>query len=576
MPITSNQLLERLAGARHASGSVRTTELIRTLARLFRTEIRDPQTLVRLHEALLFLRAYPSSEEVLRQVEALLKSFPRRVSNLETEDIDSSPLDDPEVSGIAESSVTSNFSYALVRWLGRKYPRQLTIDWEWLENEEQWGAILPRFLPLLADDAMVEAHVPFRDWVEMAAGRQSQIAWLINRFESLDLPDKQKAELYEALKLHVTWKFPWRASRTGMRLSTRLRKHAGGVRTLRTFFHDQPLIQRRDVSLAAELSAPPIPVTRLSRAEGEKILDLARETSAVRYRELHGFTYGDASRVLKAELGRGTQAFVMGVPPEHRLPLRAYHAAIIFKNGVPVAYFEGLSLFERMESGFNLYYTFREGETAWLYARILRLMRQLLGVTVFSIEPYQIGYENEEGIESGAFWFYRKLGFRPVRAEILKLTEAEERKMAKDRRYRASGRTLRKLAAGYLVFETPGATKKGGEWDRFEARNIGLAVLRQMARGFGGDANKMRAHAIDKVRRVLKLNAKEIEGMTGLAVALAMVPDLNDWPRADKQLAARALSAKASGDEANYLKQMQKHASLRAFLLRLGGDRSQE
>ena len=110
-----------------------------------------------------------------------------------------------------------------------------------------------------------------------------------------------------------------------------------------------------------------------------------------------------------------------GVPPQHRLPLRAYHAALIFKNGVPVAYFEGLSIFERMESGFNLYYTFRDGETAWIFARVLRLMNQLLGVTVFSIDPYQVGHKNEEGIESGAFWFYRKLGFRPGRPSLLKL-----------------------------------------------------------------------------------------------------------------------------------------------------------
>src|SRR5207253_7797892 len=176
-------------------------------------------------------------------------------------------------------------------------------------------------------------------------------------------------------------------------------------------------------------------------------------TSAVRYRELHGFTYGDPRRVLKAELGRGTQVFVTGVPPENRLPLRAYHAALIFKNGVPVAYFEGLSICERMESGFNLYYTFRDGETAWLYARILRLMRQLLGVTVFSIEPYQIGHENEEGIDSGAFWFYRKFGFRPVRPELMKLTLWEEQKIAAKRDYRTSARTLRKLAAGHLLFE---------------------------------------------------------------------------------------------------------------------------
>ncbi len=47
---------------------------------------------------------------------------------------------------------------------------------------------------------------------------------------------------------------------------------------------------------------------------------------------------------------------------------------MIYKNGVPIGYFEGLSLFERMESGFNLYYTFRDGETAWLYARTLNVM----------------------------------------------------------------------------------------------------------------------------------------------------------------------------------------------------------
>src|SRR6185503_8248784 len=131
-------------------------------------------------------------------------------------------------------------------------------------------------------------------------------------------------------------------SRTGMKLSGRPR-----------FYHDRPLIQRREISLATELSSAPIPVERISSSEGEKILDLARATSAVRYRELHGFTYGDSDRVLRARIGRGTEVFVMGVPAANRLPLRAYHAALIFKNGVPVAYFEGLSIFERMESGFN-------------------------------------------------------------------------------------------------------------------------------------------------------------------------------------------------------------------------------
>jgi hypothetical protein len=529
-------------------------------------EIDDPDSLIRFHETLLFLRAYPPSARVLNQVEKILKSFGRRVSQLREADIDLAPLDEVEVSGIAGTFVTSNFSYAIVRWLVAKYPRQLAIDWDWFEEEDRFGATMPRFLPLLEEDAMVEAHVPYRDWLRAAKGRRNELVWIIERFESLNISSKAKAELYDSLKLHVIWKFGFRASRTGMKLPAR-----------RICFYRDPLIQRRDVSLIKELASPPIPVQRLSRAAGEKILDLARETSAVRYRELHGFTYGDTRRVLKASLGRGTDAFVFGVPPERRLPLRAYHAALILKNGVPVAYFEGLSIFERMESGFNLYYTFREGETAWLYARILRLMRQLLGVTVVSIDPYQVGHENEEGIESGAFWFYRKLGFRPVRPELMKLALAEEQKIAASRGYRTSARTLRKLAAGHMLFEIPKAAPRANvhEWDRFEVRNIGLVVQQRMAREFGGDARKIRADSANFIKRVLDFNHRNLnetgpQAFENLSLVLAMIPGIARWNASEKQLAARIILAKAGHDETLYLRLMQKHAPMRVALIGFG------
>src|SRR5204862_7384248 len=226
--------------------------------------------------------------------------------------------------------------------------------------------------------------------------------------------------------------------------------------------------------------------------------------------------------------------------PQHRLPLRAYTAALVFKNGVPVAYFEGLSVFERMESGFNLYYTFREGETAWLFSRIMCLMRQLLGVTVFSIDPYQIGHENEEGIESGAFWFYRKLGFRPVKPELMKLTLAEEQKMANISGYRTPARTLRKLASGHMLFEVPdGAPSK---WDRFQVRNIGLAVQRRMARDFGGDSRRIRAASLQLVTRALDLKDKSWNepqriAVENLSLVLAMSPDLSRCSSPQKALA---------------------------------------
>jgi hypothetical protein len=312
---------------------------------------------------------------------------------------------------------------------------------------------------------------------------------------------------------------------------------------------------------------------KLPRKRGEAILDMARETSTIRYRELYGFTHGDPSRVLKTSVGRGVDIFLMGVPPEWRLPLRAYHAAMIFRNGVPVGYFEGLSLFERMESGFNFYYSFREGETAWIYARTLNLFRHLLGVTAFSIDPYQIGHENEEGIESGAFWFYRKLGFRPTRPKLLKLTLEEERKIARRHSHRTPPRVLRELATGHMIFELPNSPT--GDWDRFQVRNIGLAVQRRMASEFGGYAEGIRSESAKIVSRALSLNPKQLSGavrvaLDNLALPLAMVPNLDRWSAAEKQGLVEIIRAKASPNEARYLKLMQKHSRLRSEMIKLG------
>jgi hypothetical protein len=221
------------------------------------------------------------------------------------------------------------------------------------------------------------------------------------------------------------------------------------------------LLRRADVSLDAELKSPPLSITKISRTRGEQMLDLARGTSAMRFRELHGFTYGDPSDVHRAALGRGIEVFVSGVSREHRLPVRTYHAGLIFKNGVPIGYVETLTFKEQMEVGFNLYYTFREGETAWLYARLLRLFHQLLGVTLFTVDPYQLGFHNDEAIDSGAFWFYRKLGFRPTNAEVAKLLAIEEKRLRSNPDYRTPARTLRRLAAGWIVY---------GDGDRVDVR----------------------------------------------------------------------------------------------------------
>ncbi len=560
---TSNRLLDQLDELKPQFGGNQEQKIERILSRIARQKFSDAESLIRFHEILLFIRAYPQTAGILRQVEETLSSFGDRVRVLQDLGADLSPLDNPEVSGIAGTYVTDTFTYNIVRWLFERHPAQVKFDWEWFEDESRLAATWPRFMPLLEEDAFVEANVPYVEWLRAASvkGRGlNELAWLMQRFESISLTER--AELYDSLKLYVRWTPSYKATRTGMKLPVR-----------DVYYHPQPLIQRRDISLRDELESPSPALKRLSAQEGQAILDMTRETSTMRYRELYGFTHGDAKRVFQGSIGRGVELFLIGVFPGLRLPLRAYHAAMIFKNGVPIGYFEGLSLFERMESGFNLYYSFRDGETAWIYARTLSVFRHLLGVTTFSLDPYQIGYENEEGIESGAFWFYRKFGFRPTRPELLELTLAEERKMSRRPSYRTSKAMLRRLAGGPMIFEL--GEWAMGDWDRFTVRGLGLAVQRRMAARFGGDAQKMRAASVEKVARVLGIRRRdwsevELSSLSDFAVVIDLIPNLNRWSDSERQAVADIILAKADVDEARYLKLMQEHVRLRAAMIKLG------
>lgn len=536
--------------------------LERSLQRLGEANFPDAESLVHFHELLLFICAYPQSARARRQAESLLKDFPSRIEQMRAAEIDLDELEHPEVSGIAGTSVTDTFSFFIVRWLLRNRKNPVSFYWDWFEDENRLAQIWPRFMPLFEEDAAVEANIPFQTWLNKAhASGEKDLRWLLRQFDSLNKAEKEKAELYDAQKLYVTWTPPYGASRTGMRLPVP-----------KTFYHRASLIRRRDVDLRAELQKPPQPLRQLSPAQGEKIFDLARAASTARYRELYGFTHGDPRRVLHANIGRGVDIYVTGLPPEWRLPLRAYHGALIFKNGVPVGYFEGLSLCERMESGFNLYYTFRDGETAWLYARLLHIFRHLLGVTAFAIDPYQVGHENEEGIESGAFWFYRKLGFRPTRRAIQKLVAHEEDKLASRSAYRTSAATLRKLAAGPMIFELD--KSRIGDWDRFQVRNIGFAVQRQMAVKFAGESERFRKQSVKAMAGILQTNKGRSGDLlleaTDFAVTLSVIPGLRKWSADEKQLLVQIIQAKASKDESRYLKLMQKHERLRKEMLQIG------
>jgi len=569
MPATLDVLLGDLEAARNDFSSGASQRIKKLLQPLASQELSEPKALLRFHEALLFLRAFPQSASVVTAVERLLDTFHKRIEELRASGGDMSVFDDFDTSGIAGTTMQDVLNFEVARWLVRRIPDNVEIAWDDYEEERAMGSTWPRFVPLLREDSEVEADIPWRRWLEAARGREKELAWLIRQFErwsagtQTDI-ERGRAELYDSLRLPVRWRLE----------NLKLSRTRNWRRPRKFFFHDGPLIRRKEVSLAVELSRPAPRLARVPRIEAEATMRLIREVMLVRYRELYGTTLGDSASVVRARLDRGVEMYFWNLPPSRRLPLRAYVAGFTLKNGVPVNYIEAIGLCEWIEVGFNTFYTYRHGETAWIYAQALRCLCALTGATTISVYPYQIGQDNDEALDSGAFWFYRKLGFRSGKLELEKLAREEEKKITANPAYRTPRRVLKRLADAHIFFETTSTEMQRGPWDTFSMRNIGIRVNRSMARGFDGNADRVREVSIRKVAKAMQLDiarwtGAEFHSLENWSLVLALIPDLSKWTPNEKRELVEIIRSQSGRNEMWYLRLTQRHARLRDWLLRL-------
>jgi hypothetical protein len=611
MPPTShdpNRLLAQLEAARSQFGRGAAAGTTKLLAQFSKLQFNDPRQLIRPHEALLFLRAFPQSHAVVVRVERLLNTFHQRIEKIRSLHADMSMFDDFDTSGIAGTSMQDTLSFDVAQWLVRRIPRNIDIAWDDhfddYQSERDRGKIWPRFIPLLEEDADVEANIPWLHWLDAARGKQHPLEWLLRRFQQLPLTARPRSELYDSLRLPLRWRLA----------NLKLSRTRHWKRPRRFYFHDGPLLQRSQVSLADELARPAPRFEKLPLHAGESVMHTIREVMLVRYRELYGTTLGDPRSVVRADLGRGIVIHLWSLPPTRRLPLRAYVAGFTLKNGVPINYIEAIGLCEWIEVGFNTFYTYRQGETAWTYTQALRCLCAFTGAKCISVYPYQIGQNNDEAIDSGAFWFYRKLGFRSGRADLQKLCEREEKKIAANPQYRTTRKTLKCLAEAHVFFELADADRLAsagagrfvsadaeslvsehalrralpasqsipasaaaylGPWGTFSTRNLALRVNRRMARDFDGDSQKIRQASLAAVTRALafhpgRLAPVEQRALENWSLVLALIPDLQRWSPQEKQNVVNIIHAQAGGNEMRYLRLTQHHPHLRQELLLLG------
>lgn len=510
-----------------------------------------PPDLARVHDAALFLRAFPRAAADVAAAEALLARVAGRVADLSASGADLSDLDGFETAGIAGTELTMNDGWGVARWLSRRHPREVSLSWDGEPAADRLGATLPRFLPFLPERALADAGVAFRAWLEAALPRGTRdggLRFLVERIDALPLDAAGRAELWDGMGLLVGWRVGRAASRTFARLP------AG-----RLFVDAAPLVPRRDVSIERECRRHDVGLRRASRREGTAFVEAARAAVRVRYRELYAFTQANPSDVHVGEAGRGLRVWCCGLAPEARLPLRAGYGFLLARNGVPIGYGDAYALGDRLDLSFNVFYAFRDGESALAYARTVAVFHALLGTRTVCVDPYQVGAHNEEAVASGAFWFYRKLGFRSLDEAAEALARREEARAARSPGTRTTPGTLRRLASP-LSLDLPGGIP--GRWDRFSLDAVGLAIQRRMAAS-GLDAGRFREACERRVAGVAGLDRGSLAPRLSRALrGLAPVLDLllaRAGARARRDVADPAallalVRAKAAPSEIGYVR----------------------
>ncbi|MFQ5599976.1 MAG: hypothetical protein ACE5G2_05415 [Candidatus Krumholzibacteriia bacterium] len=551
---TASSFLRKLENSRDSYGggsAQRKLELLRALERRW---LARPRDVLRLHEILCFLRAYPDDPQVLGQVERMLASFADR-GDLRRH---RAKLAD---SGIAGTSINFQFFWPTARWLAQRWPDRLSLDWQSFDGEERLHEVLPLLVPYPETGGFDELSFSLREWIERLKGPdETDALFLVRRIEALPGDAFTREAFHDGFDV-------WFHLEPGP--DTPSRTHAK-YRAAPVVYQARPL-QRGRPSLRDEIRRPPLSVRVVSPREGQKLIDLACGAMVTRSRDLDVFAYGNKYDVRLVDCGEGLQFACIGFVPERRLLLHAVYGFLTLKNGVPMGYVLASVLYRAAGIAYNTFETYRGAEAAQVFGRVLGTVRHLFDTESFSIDPYQLGYGNTEGLKSGAWWFYYKLGFRPRDAEVRRVLRRELARMKKNARHRSSVATLEKLAAEHVFLDLDPAKKEG----RLPLWNVSLQISRHLARRFGADRESAMRTCAREAARLLGLrsvrgwSAGERQAWKRWSPLITALPGVGRWGPADKRALVEVVRAKGGRHESDFVGLFDAHRRLRQAVLKL-------
>jgi hypothetical protein len=539
----SGSFISQLFSIRNQYGKKFSSQKLNLLNKLKGESIRSKKALHSYYDTLLFLIAYPDNRSIyqlaiqsLHHLDAFIHSH---------ENIKASLFN----SGITGTRLCAAFGFEIVKWLRTRHPKNIKLN-SIEAHDGQVQSILSVVLPKVESEILQDANATWKSWLKGSLKKGEDVLdGFIAVFDGADIRPDIRDELWTAIGINVEIYFP---------------SHTRIPETLISPYYHRSLIKKKYSK--KQPGGKPI-LAELDETEDEKIIECSRMILVRHLREIDPISFTAAGLVSYYRLQRGLSVALMGMVPERRHPIDSYMGYMVFKNGLPIAYAGSWILFDSARIGLNVFSSYRGGESQYIFEQVLKIHRDVYQLNRFSVDPYQIGKENSEGIKSGAFWTYYHSGFRPIHEEQKRLAEAEALKIRSIKGYKSPASALKKLADSRLELILQ---KKAVRFDATDLSRAHASILRNQYNNNRKIAEEL---PFTKLAYMIQLKNYQEEKLNFVlknwcTLLLANEQQLHRSSGL-KKILRNLFELKANGTEEDYISGLQRSGELRRFLERI-------
>ncbi len=533
----TDKLLLQLNNIRNKYGAIFSEQKISLLENLREQKISSKNLIDSYYKNLLFLLAHPDNKNVY----ALAKTSLHKLE----EYINSHSIIQQRLfnSGITGTELCASYSLEMVKWFREKHSSSIFIaDIE--ADDAKIQSVLSVILTKVESEIFHDGNTNWKLWMGTSRNKEDLLDKLISSFSQSNLRPEVKDELWDSLGINVQIAFPVHSQLPESLVSVYCHK---------------------SITRSPARSNKEVPKeTPLSYQEAEQIIDCSRMILLRHLREIDPITFSSPELVSYYKLSRGISVALFGMTPQRRHPVDSYMGYVVFKNGLPVAYAGSWILFDSARIGLNVFPAYRGGESQYLFQQVMNLHEQVYHLNRFTVDPYQIGKDNNDGIKSGAFWLYYRLGFQPIKDEQKKVAEEEFRNIKKVKGYRSPFKILEMLADSRMELVMNNTAVK------FDATDISRVYADIVKKNFNNNRKAAEEYSFRELRKILQLKNMDEENLSYVFKNWSVILMANEKSlRGNKKLISalkELFLIKANGKEELFITKLQHSTELKKFV----------